>query len=162
AGPGAESRTGITSLDPQNGMPFAWNPTRDRGVGVFDMLTTSNPAGLWIGDDTNIVGGEFRERVAFFPLTGGETVPAWNAGQLPGTVYSLGVPAPANPASPALYRVNAGGPALASSDDGPDWAADTAGAPSSLHNSGSSTSSYNPVGSIGSAVPPTTPTGLFA
>lgn len=32
--------------------------------------------------------------------------------------------------SGTLYRVNAGGPLIAATDDGPDWAADTSGAPS--------------------------------
>jgi PKD repeat protein len=57
-------------------------------VGVFDLLAT--PAGLWIGHDTNMVGGEYHAKLAFFPTAGGKVVPRPSAGTLPGTVVQLG------------------------------------------------------------------------
>ena len=88
AGPGAVDRPGLSALDPLTGVPFTWNPTRTTGVGVFDLFATSS--GLWIGDDTDWVGHEYHYKLAFFPLTGGTTVPAVHAGSLPGDTYQLG------------------------------------------------------------------------
>jgi hypothetical protein len=88
AGRGATARTGLAAVDPRNGLPFSWNPTRARGVGVWEFMTTQ--AGLWVGHDTNITGGETRKRIALFPSAGGTSLPAENTGALPGNVYLLG------------------------------------------------------------------------
>lgn len=84
-GQGAISREGIKVVDPINGMPFAWNPGRTKGICVFDLLPTSD--GLYVGSDTDILGGETHMKLGKFPLAGGEVVPAWNTGTLPGNVY---------------------------------------------------------------------------
>jgi hypothetical protein len=81
---GAVGRKGLAALDPRNGLPLSWNPTRLRGWGVFGFRADSQ--GLWLGHDTNEVGGETHRRLALMPLPGG-SVPPDNTGSLPGDVY---------------------------------------------------------------------------
>jgi PKD repeat protein len=158
AGPGATARTALAALDPANGLPFSWNPTRDRGVGVFDILAT--PAGVWIGHDTDRVANELRQRLAFFPLAAGTTPPANITGTLPTDAYLLGGNDPS-----VLYRVNAGGAELPSADDGPNWLADSTTSPSALHTTGSSATTYTTNVAVDATVPSTatdkTPVTLF-
>lgn len=86
AGPGSVPRSGLAALDPVNGMVLSWNPGRERGVGVFEMVAT--PEGLYIAHDTDIVGGEYRPRITYFPLAGGSVVPQVMPARLPTTVYT--------------------------------------------------------------------------
>ena len=88
AGEGAVPRPGLAAIDPQNGMPLAWNPGRNpRGAGAFAVFAT--PDGLYVGSDTDWVGNfqYHHEKNAFFPLAGGETLPSNTVGSLPGNVY---------------------------------------------------------------------------
>ncbi|MGH3320968.1 MAG: PKD domain-containing protein [Streptosporangiaceae bacterium] len=91
AGPGAVPRPGIVALDPDNGLPFSWDPGRiPRGYGAGALLATDR--GLWVGSDTKYIGkyDRRRERIAFFPLAGGSPVPANHTATLPGDVYMFG------------------------------------------------------------------------
>ncbi|HWG98533.1 MAG TPA: delta-60 repeat domain-containing protein [Pilimelia sp.] len=67
AGPGAVARPGIAALDPRTGKALAWNPTRDRGVGVRAFVATS--IGLLVGSDTTRLGREYHGRLGMFPLS---------------------------------------------------------------------------------------------
>jgi hypothetical protein len=89
AGPGAVAREGLAALDPLNGLPLSWNPGRDRGVGVFALVATSQ--GLWIGSDTDRIGRyEYHAKIAFMPLAGGTPVPESRVGTLPGDLFRIG------------------------------------------------------------------------
>jgi hypothetical protein len=84
----AVAREGIAALDPVNGLPLSWNPGRDRGVGAFALVGTSQ--GLWIGSDTDRIGRyEYHGRIAFMPLAGGTPVPESRVGTLPGDLFRL-------------------------------------------------------------------------
>jgi hypothetical protein len=160
AGPGAVTRTGLAGLDPRNGLPFSWNPTRARGVGVWEFMTTS--AGLWVGHDTNQTGGETRKRIALFSSAREKQLPPENTGSLPGDVYLLGQPAGVT-SGHWVARVNAAGPTLLANDNGPKWANDTSDSPSPFHNGGSNTADWGnlPI-TRGANLPATTPTAIFS
>ena len=96
---------------PSPGLPFSWNPGRERGVGLFDYFVTD--AGVWAGSDTDRWANELRQRLAFFPFAGGTLVPANNVGSLPADIVLGGRTAGTLGTDPSvLHRVNAGGPAL--------------------------------------------------
>jgi hypothetical protein len=69
AGPGAQPRSGVGSVDATTGAVLPWNPTRSRGHGADDLLLT--PAGLWIASDTyfssTTCGGHYHPGICFFP-----------------------------------------------------------------------------------------------
>ncbi|MFC4588999.1 NHL repeat-containing protein [Sphaerisporangium corydalis] len=67
AGPGAVPRPGIGAIHPGTGRALAWNPTRDRGIGVKAFLPYKE--GLLIGSDTTHLGHEYHARVGLFPLS---------------------------------------------------------------------------------------------
>ncbi|MEV0429300.1 delta-60 repeat domain-containing protein [Micromonospora sp. NPDC050495] len=85
AGAGAINRFGLGALDPVNGLPLVWNPTRS---GAPAGTTTWGPimwelwrgsTGLYAGFDSDGVGNEYHGRLGHFPLAGGRTVAAVNA-----------------------------------------------------------------------------------
>jgi hypothetical protein len=89
AGPGAVARSGISALDVVNGLPLSWNPGRKpRGEGAFALVPTAD--GLWVGSDTEGLGGEIRPRLGFFPAAGGTPIPAEAPAGLPGHLYRAG------------------------------------------------------------------------
>ncbi len=91
AGPGSVSREGIAALNPVNGMPYSWNPTRARGVGVQDMLATSDS--LYVGSDTELLGhtagNTYHPRIAVLPLATGTKLPVLQTNTLPVTLYRV-------------------------------------------------------------------------
>ena len=66
AGPGAVSRPGIGAIDPTTGKALDWNPTKTRGHGTEKLYVTK--AGLWVGSDGAMFGGEDHPGVAFCPV----------------------------------------------------------------------------------------------
>jgi hypothetical protein len=56
-------------------------------VGVFALVSTSQ--GLWVGSDTEQLGGEFHARLGMFPVAGGTTPPQQRVGAIPGDFYQL-------------------------------------------------------------------------
>ena len=83
AGAGAVDRYGFAALDPNNGMPMAWNPSRSPGTqlpaggvawGPIVWEIWKGPSGLFIGQDSDGVGNEYHGREAYFPTAGGRTV----------------------------------------------------------------------------------------
>lgn len=88
-GQGAVEREGIGALNASNGMPNGWNPGRDRGRGVFDLLATSQ--GLWVGSDTDRIARYlYRGRIALFPLATGRDIPTATPPALPVDVLQAG------------------------------------------------------------------------
>ena len=63
---------------------------------MFDMVATS--AGLWVGSDTDQIGGETHRKLAFFPTAGGTTVQSTAPYALPGTLYNVQTDLPPAPA----------------------------------------------------------------
>jgi hypothetical protein len=117
-GPGAVPREGIAALDPANGLPLAWNPGRDRGEGTWALV--SSPQGLWVGSDTDTIGGEHHAKLALFPLAGGAPAPAAaTAAALPGDLYTV---AADGTVSRRFYDGSlVGSPTAVSPAGNPDW-----------------------------------------
>ena len=158
AAQGAVARPGLAALDPQTGVPLRWNPGRNpRGEAAYEIYETD--AGLWVVTDTDWIGDRRyqRSRIAFFPYSEGYSTASKSTGSLPGKVY---VAAPLS-ANNVLHRVNAGGTAIASIDNGPDWLSDN-GASSPYHNTGGATATWSAMTAASLVnVPASTPLGIW-
>jgi hypothetical protein len=123
-GPGGVARTGLAALDTRNGMPFTWDPTRTRGVGVFDFFVTNTE--LWAGSDTAWWGknpAERRDRLAAFPWQGGLPLPSDRLGTIPGDVVELDPDNGATADVASRYLVNSTAPStVALGAGGINWA----------------------------------------
>jgi hypothetical protein len=130
AGIGSVPRPGISALDPVNGLPLSWNPGREpRGIGVFAFLAT--PDGLWIGSDTDYVGGEYHPKLAFFPTTGGKVLDRPGPARLPGVIYRTVSGTSPGLAAQTVDATGAGPVAAASG--GLDWSQARAAFPADGH-----------------------------
>lgn len=156
-GPGAVPRPGLSALDARTGMPISWNPGRNpRGGGAKAAYVSTD--GVWVGSDTDWVGDRRyrRQKLAFFPLTGGADLASETVSSLPAGIYR-GTSATN---TSVLYRVDAGGAAVAAVDNGPDWSADDADN-NSYRSSGNNAAGWGPGATTDSTVPATTPNGIF-
>ena len=158
-GAGAVARPGIVALDPASGLPLSWNPGRNpRGAGAYALLATAQ--GLWVGSDTNYIGNyKYKhDEIAFFPLTGGYTPASTTTTSLPANVYTAGA-LPNSTNTNVLYRVDAGGPAIAATDGGPDWTADATDTDpgAAYRTTQSNTAGYTQVATVNPVVPASTP-----
>lgn len=119
---GAVPRPGLEAFDPVSGRPLAWNPGRKPlGVAVFAMLAT--PQGLWIGSNTDWIGNYKyrRQKIAFFPYAGGQTVASTVTGSLPGTVYLGGSPSIQDSLQTVRFTGTSASPAQNVANGGIPW-----------------------------------------
>jgi hypothetical protein len=64
---GSFAAAGIGAINPATGLAIrSWNPGRTRGVGAEELVT--NAEGLYVGSDTESLGGEYHARLGRFPL----------------------------------------------------------------------------------------------
>lgn len=64
---GSFSADGIGAVDAGTGKAIrTWNPGRTRGVGAEELVATAD--GLYVGSDTERLGGEYHARLGRFPL----------------------------------------------------------------------------------------------
>lgn len=159
AGQGAVPRAGLAALDPNTGVPLAWNPGRNpRGAAVYALY--ASPTGLWMGSDTEFIGPRYehkRPRIAFFPVAGGSAVASDSIASLPGTVFLGGrSSAPQN----VVFRMNAGGGQLSATDGGPNWQANSGGS-SSYGGLFSSKSDWPSGATTDETVPASVPNSIF-
>ncbi len=122
AAQGAVPRPGIAALDPENGMPLAWNPGRHpRGEAVYTFLATS--AGLYLGSNTDWIGNFTykRPRLAFFPLAGGRAVAGDYRAGLPGRILIGSPGASGDGLTSQSFDGTTVGAATAVTDTGVPW-----------------------------------------
>lgn len=87
-GPGGIDRLGIGAVNASTGMPVNWNPRRTAGANLPSGGVNWGPTvsvlwrgsdGLYFGQDSDGMGGEYHGRMGMFPLAGGRVVQPKNA-----------------------------------------------------------------------------------
>ncbi|MBO0863530.1 MAG: PKD domain-containing protein [Mycobacterium sp.] len=160
---GAVPRPGIAALDPESGVPLAWDAGRNpRGAGAYAMFAASN--GLYVGSDTDYFGNfqYKRQKIGLLPLASGTTTAATTTEQLPGNLYQAGqLPSSSN--TNVLYRVDAGGPAIGAIDNGPDWMADATNSDpgAQYRNPNNNSAIWSCCATLANTVPSSTPSQIF-
>ena len=118
-GDGAVAREGLAALSPVNGLPFSWNPTRTKGVGVFDFLYGDR--GLWIASDTDRIGHfQYKGRIALLPR-GGKTYAPSSSPTLPVTIFGEGSGEDLGSLVGTTYDGTTFGEQAAGPGGGPSW-----------------------------------------
>ncbi|MER7459438.1 hypothetical protein [Micromonospora sp. NPDC126480] len=83
AGAGAVDRLGIAAVTPATGMPINWNPRRSGGSSMPPGTSTWGSTvpvlwrgsdGLYFGQNSDAMGGEYHGRLGMFPVSGGRKV----------------------------------------------------------------------------------------
>jgi len=118
-GPGTVDRRGLAALDPLNGVPLSWRSDRaPRGLGAFDLVVSDE--GLWVGDDTEFLNGDYHPRLKLLPLLGGGPIPRPTPTTLPTTLYQ---PVAGELTASSFDGTTAGTSSIADASIEADWAA---------------------------------------
>ncbi len=126
----------------------------DAGVTVNDAVLSGDLTTVILSTST-LADGDYTVTVSGVEdrSTAGNPVPAGS---------SIDFTAGSTGGAEVLFRVNIGGPLVAATDGGPDWAVDTAANPYPGRVAGNQISTWPAVTNVDASVPSTTPTAVFS